>query len=684
MKRYISIILFLFCLAGGVFAQKITTGSLLLEMVNMERLTEFPNPSYKTIQFSSYDRRSIRPDEKNWFANSDGFGNEPIPGFEKVLEEPDEKGIGKYLICDVKGPGAIVRMWTARINGDLTVYLDKSKKPLYTGPATDFIKHTYKALGAKDKFQFSDSFTQYDAGYFPVPFSKGCRIEWTGDLKQLHFYHIQIRLYEKKAKVTTFKPEDIQMFSNEISNVISKLKDPTQINVKKATEHSFEERILSKNSKVIFAESGSKAISELTIKLQTENSMAALRQTVLNIFFDESPWPQVQSPVGDFFGAAPDVNPYVSVPFSVNPDGTMICRFVMPFEESVKIEIENRGKQNVKVIGSIMTVEHNWKEGITMHFRARWRVDHGLFASGDSPQDMPYLMADGKGRVVGGVAYVVNPTSVPSSWGNWWGEGDEKIYIDDDKIPSTFGTGSEDYFNYSWSSSQIFTHPYCGQPRNDGPANRGFVTNYRWHILDDLPFQNHLAFFMELYSHGPVENFSYARMVYYYGIPGVVDDHLKITDEDLRVPKMPKTWKPGKRNYTQKAMFYETEDVVVSKPELQFEKSYLWTNGNLCTWKPKNDELKLAIPVVKDDNCTIVLTLAHQPDGGKLSVHLDGKEIKFGENRYISTSRPYRILSRNHRLPKMKLDKGIHDLVIQSEDNKNIGIDFIWVVYENE
>jgi len=44
-----------------------------------------------------------------------------------------------------------------------------------------------------------------------------------------------------------------------------------------------------------------------------------------------------------------------------------------------------------------------------------------------------------------------------------WGEGDEKVFVDDDRVPSIFGTGSEDYFNYSWSSPDIFAFPYCGQ-----------------------------------------------------------------------------------------------------------------------------------------------------------------------------------------------------------------------------
>ncbi|MBZ0284741.1 MAG: YfhO family protein, partial [Anaerolineae bacterium] len=43
-----------------------------------------------------------------------------------------------------------------------------------------------------------------------------------------------------------------------------------------------------------------------------------------------------------------------SVPFTVHPDGSMTCRFVMPFEKSCKIVLENKGHQNVTVTGSAL------------------------------------------------------------------------------------------------------------------------------------------------------------------------------------------------------------------------------------------------------------------------------------------------------------------------------------------
>ena len=142
-----------------------------------------------------------------------------------------------------------------------------------------------------------------------------------------------------------------------------------------------------------------------------------------------------------------------------------------------------------------------------MYFRARWRVGHDLLSSYEQPSDIPYLMTSGKGVCVGAAAHLMNPSDVPSVYGNWWGEGDEKIFVDDNPYPVFLGTGSEDYFNYAWSSPDLFDYAYCGQPRDDGPGTKGFVTNYRWHIIDNIPFENQFAFYMELLSHEPVPGF---------------------------------------------------------------------------------------------------------------------------------------------------------------------------------
>src|SRR5690606_5665225 len=146
--------------------------------------------------------------------NRDGFGNSPIPPFEKTLKEPNERGIGEYLLCEVNGPGAIVRTWTADINGTLRVFLDGSEKPIYEGAAEKFLHRPYDTFLAEsgvDVKTLAGTFYQRDAAYCPMPFAKSCRIEWIGNPQQVYFYYVQIRKYKDKAtQVTTFQPEDLK------------------------------------------------------------------------------------------------------------------------------------------------------------------------------------------------------------------------------------------------------------------------------------------------------------------------------------------------------------------------------------------------------------------------------------------------------------------------------------------
>ncbi|MFC2161998.1 glycoside hydrolase family 172 protein, partial [Acidobacteriota bacterium] len=612
----------------------ITTESLFNEMIDMTGLTKFPDPAYRTVQFSSFDRRSQLPGGPEWFANSDGFGGEPIPNFEKVLKEPDENGIGEYLIAEVEGPGAVVRLWTAAIEGIVRFYLDGQTTPLYEGPAFDFFQKFFDRFSETDSLnmgRFEEAIYQRDACYTPIPFNRGMKLIWIGDVKKIHFYHVGVRLYEEGTNIVSFKPEDIIKSREVIDRVTAALLNPDE-EMGIRSDESLTPFKLSVNpfeKKEALVLSGTKAVEILTVHLSALSLDSALRQTVMHIKCDGSPLGEVQSPVGDFFGAAPGINPYHSMPFTVKPDGTMVCRYVMPFKESWQLSFENLGDQEVKIRGSVLPVSYNWDDSRSMHFRARWRVNHNMIASGTEVQDLPFIIAVGQGLYVGTTSYLLNPNNVPTPYGSWWGEGDEKIFVDDDRAPSTFGTGSEDYYNYSWSSPDIFFYPYCGQPRNDGPGNRGFVTNYRWHILDPLPFQQHIRFYMELKSHERTPELSYARIGYYYARPGVTDDHLGISPEDVRDLRLPERWQPAGRMGARNSVFYSPEKNINSRRQTHLSKDPLWANGEVLVWTPKSrGESKIfSFSVNEPGKKRIHIALALTPNSGQISFLLDEEKI---------------------------------------------------------
>ncbi|MBX7254870.1 MAG: DUF2961 domain-containing protein [Candidatus Hydrogenedentes bacterium] len=686
--RLAGILVVCLTIASSALGAPITTGSLVDEMADMRRLSQFPSPSYRTVQFSSYDHQSTVPGGEKWFGNDDGFGNEKIPNFETVLTPAQGSKPGEYLMCHVDGPGAVVRLWTAKIAGTVRVYLDNLDKPFYEGNAEEFFLHPYDPFlpgSGLTREQLTGPFYQRNAAYAPIPFAKLCRVVWIGNPKDTHFYEIQIRKYDEGAEVKTFSADDVKTNADSIRRAIAVLTDPAKNFEYRSKKEAapIEAKLQAKGTVESLKLEGPGLIERLTLKLTASDVDLALRQTIMHIVFDKAPWGQVQSPIGDFFGAAPGINPYTSVPFTVEPDGTMTCRYVMPFKQSAQIIFENRGDQEVTISGSVLPDNYTWDDASSMHFRARWRVNHDLVASGNDTmgaQDLPFVIARGQGMYVGTAVMLLNPNCVPTSWGNWWGEGDEKIFVDGDVRPSTFGTGSEDYFNYAWSAFDLFTYPYCGQPRNDGPANRGFVVNYRWHIMDPLPFRSGIAFYMELFSHERTEGFSYARLSYLYARPGFMDDHVTITNEDVRRPALPPTWEPLPHFGAVRWEFKACEDIAKGPTNTTFVQSGQWQGGKALVWTPqKTDEtLRLTLSIPEKGDYVLNLACMYRPDGGAFRAAIDGTPVVFNGKDSVSLIAPYHVISQLVSGIVTQLKEGEHELVLTPvEAGKPIGLDFL-------
>jgi hypothetical protein len=418
-----------------------------------------------------------------------------------------------------------------------------------------------------------------------------------------------------------------------------------------------------------------------------------MRQTVLQGYFDGAPQPQIEAPVGDFFGSGPLISPYDSLPMYVDEDGLGICRLPMPYRSSARFEVVNLGDQEVRLTGEARTGSYEWREGRSLHLHAKWRVDHGLTAAGgDGAFDLAYLCARGRGVLVGVAAFLTNPTGIPTSGGNWWGEGDEKVWVDDDRFPSFFGTGSEDYFNYAWSRPTLFSHAYCAQPLDTGPDNRGFTVNTRWHILDAAPFEQSLSFFMELFHHSRTPDFSYARIAWFYAEPWTRDDHRPITPADVRQGlRLPEDWQPVAAGAARGATFHQAEDALVgTPPNVTIATDHqLWSAGKLVDWKPQNEgeSIELKVSVEQAGRYAVVATCAMTPRSGRMSVSVDGTPLEPVADLYT----PFHTMLRNHYFhgpggKPVELAAGEHVVTVASAGRNDrtagsdIGIDFVWVL----
>jgi hypothetical protein len=135
-------------------------------------------------------------------------------------------------------------------------------------------------------------------------------------------------------------------------------------------------------------------------------------------------------------------------------------------------------------VEATLTVEQRpWKwDERSMHFHADWQYRYPF--DSQPAFDWNYLTAQGQGVLAGDVLTVMNTSP------DWWGEGDEKIFVDGEAFPSHLGTGTEDYYGYAYCTPEFFEDPFHAQPRADGPRNFGRVTNLRCRSLDAIPFDS--------------------------------------------------------------------------------------------------------------------------------------------------------------------------------------------------
>jgi hypothetical protein len=205
------------------------------------------------------------------------------------------------------------------------------------------------------------------------------------------------------------------------------------------------------------------------------------QEMLLRIYWDGNPRPGVEAPIGDFFancfGKRSEV---LSLPVIVEDADSYNCFWQMPFRKSAKIEILNESEKPISLLYyNIDWVRKKHVPKSAPYFYAQYRQEYPV----KQGHDYVLLETQGKGHYVGTVLAV--RTRSPA----WFGEGDEKIYLDGEQHASIWGTGTEDYFLSAWGLKKTST-PYFGVPYFDEWGIVGGKTSaYRWHINDPIVFE---------------------------------------------------------------------------------------------------------------------------------------------------------------------------------------------------
>jgi hypothetical protein len=257
------------------------------------------------------------------------------------------------------------------------------------------------------------------------------------------------------------------------------------------------------------------------------------------MYWDGARTPCVEAPVGDFFGVGHGVlKEYWSLPLTMSPrDGRGFnCFFPMPFASNARIELTNEGERRLMTYFYIDYEQYEQPLEQAAYFHAQWRRENptvgwgddarrfaddpahlrDVFATANTTGDGNYVILDARGRGhYVGCNLSIDCFARPKN--DWYGEGDDMVYIDGDERPTLHGTGTEDYFNTAFSPDNEFCAPYHGLTLSEGKdwPWGGKHSMYRWHIEDPVHFRESIRVTIE-HGHANHLTHDYASTAYWY------------------------------------------------------------------------------------------------------------------------------------------------------------------------
>ncbi len=256
---------------------------------------------------------------------------------------------------------------------------------------------------------------------------------------------------------------------------------------------------------------------------------AGYRECLLKVTYDDAPFPSVLVPLGDFFCLGHSmVNSFQSAlftastnfPYQFNKPSALNCYVPMPFAKRVVVELVNESDREQL---QYFYVDYETLENFpadTAYFHAEFHRANPFRGWGAEirPNTPPadavnqerqawennYVILETKGRG----HYIGCNLSVTNFTNDWWGEGDDMIWVDGYKWPPDLhGTGSEDYLGHAGgmqedaalrNGSSIFEGHTIPTPEiNLWRGNSGYQTSYVFHLENPVHFEHEIKVTIE-------------------------------------------------------------------------------------------------------------------------------------------------------------------------------------------
>lgn len=595
-----------------------------------------------------------------WTSNGDGSGNLGTAH-------------GGILAADIHGAGMIVRSWFATIRtGTIEFYIDGASSPTISMPLAKFAsaEGIYDGL---DNMVYKTTAEGYN-NYVPITFNSSCQIVLKGDWGQ--YYHFSYRLFPEGTAVEPMPASFNAEQQAALKNANARMGDPAiPAEIAGEVTNQTTVHLAAGTTVTAFRTDGTAAITQFKMKLNDSLSayekLVAMQKIEVFMYWDGEDSPAVWAPLGDFFANAGG-GEYASVPMGITADGTFYSYWFMPYADGAKIAFKNVDTRDYSLSVETVTAPLDGDIAEYGRFHAKWSLDRFQPTRADRAPDYTLLTTEGRGRLVGINLHVNNFYGV-----NWWGEGDEKFFVDGEMFPSTYGTGSEDYFGYAWCSAVYFSNAFHAQNQTTGLQGKaGDYNNVRFHLADNIPFQTSFEAAIEkFYTNDKVQ---YLATAYWYLDADGVDPYTPVTyteEEDVAWRYLSLTEAEKRMRSTADSNTIEGEDMVAVSIK---NTSNLTVQNMAKDWPTAGDfsggkQLFSGITVQSTAEATLQFTADTDYEGmlsaifctagdyATVQLLLDGEPL--GDPVDCYNTRVYR--SKITPLAHVSLAKGVHELTIR-------------------
>ncbi len=567
------------------------------ELAQLRRVDLMPQYRKGIVeQISSYDTTG---------GNDDGFSGR----YSHIRKEGR-----KLVLADLKGPGVIHRIWTPTPTRDtVQFYFDGETAPRISIPFID--------LFSGNVYPFVSPVCGNEIGgyycYIPIPYSRSCKIMYTGE--KIQFHQIQYRNYAEDTKPESFPTEWPKSAKAELEKTRRFWETPARLSMLPENAETIEEMqqfSLSPGETVsFFGNTGGGRI--VGMELECGSALEGKhKDIIIRAQWDNDTAPAINSPVADFFGYAYGKPAMRSLLIGCDA-GVNYCYLPMPFEKKAELKLvyEKRAdapQPEVKLKTKVYYTSAPRNREAEGRLYTVWRREI-------RPEDgKPYLFADIKDK--GHYAGTIHWAQGLEPGMTLFFEGDDSTAVDGKM--RIHGTGSEDYYNGGWYAlldrwDRGVSLPLHGSLDYSLPMCR--TGGYRFYMTDKMSFDEELTLTME---HGPEGNkfpVDYTSLAFYYGnAPSTARVH---PTEALRTVDDPTTH-----------VFFPQLMNVTPRRNTQVENK-----GRLIMSSEGEGLLRIMLDEVPEGRYKVSLTYYRTPDGASFSFWNRQKMIADWKDAYAPT-----------------------------------------------